>query len=54
MRIEEPRKETLADVVKAVTAKTGLVFLTDDDILLLACAEIARTYTYEEKGYLRR
>jgi hypothetical protein len=54
VRIEESRKETLIDAVKVITAKTGLVLLTDDDILLLACAEIARTYTYEEKGYLRR
>jgi len=28
--------------------------LTDEEILVFACAEIARTYTYEEKGYLRR
>jgi hypothetical protein len=54
MRIEPTEEKTLAQEIVAVKAKTGVLLLTDEDVLALACAEIARTYTYEEKGYLRQ
>jgi hypothetical protein len=31
--------------------KTGKALLTDDDLLVLACREIAKTYTRDEKNY---
>jgi hypothetical protein len=54
VRTEQPREETLADAVAKISKKAGTDMLTDEEILVFACAEIARTYTYEEKGYLRR
>ena len=43
--------ETLQPAVDKVKEKVGKKLLNDDDILVLACAEIARTYSREEKGY---
>jgi hypothetical protein len=43
--------ETLQQAVEKVKEKLGARPLTDEDILVLACAEIARTYSREEKGY---
>jgi hypothetical protein len=54
MRIENPEQETLSQALAKVKAKTGASALSDDDVLIIACAEIARSYTYEEKGYLRQ
>jgi len=42
---------SLQDAVKRMELKVGSVALTDDDVVLLACAEMARTYTRDEKGY---
>jgi hypothetical protein len=43
--------ETFQQAVDKVKEKVGKELLTDDDVLVLACAEIARTYSREEKGY---
>jgi hypothetical protein len=55
MRIEQPEQPsaTLSDALAKIKEKTGVSLLSNDDILVLACAELARTYTYEEKGYSR-
>ena len=49
--IQNQDPETLAQAVCVIGNKTGKEKLTDDDLLILACAEIARTYTRDEKGY---
>jgi hypothetical protein len=54
VRTEQPNEDTLAEAVAKIREKAGTVVLTDEEILVFACAEVARTYTYEEKGYLRR
>jgi hypothetical protein len=43
--------ESIQQTVEKVKEKAGRILLTDDDILVLACAEIARTYGRDEKGY---
>lgn len=43
--------ESLQQAFEKVKEKIGVRQLTDDDILVLACAEIARSYSREEKGY---
>lgn len=43
--------EEFAGKLKAVKRKMGKELLSDDDLFVLACEKIARTYTYEEKGY---
>ena len=43
--------ETMPQAVDKVKEKLGVRQLTDDDLIVLACAEIARTYGREEKGY---
>jgi hypothetical protein len=49
--IQKHDAETLAEAVGVIGNKTGKELLTDDDLLTLACAEIAHTYTRDEKGY---
>jgi hypothetical protein len=49
MSIDTP--ETSDQAVEKVKKRLGSSPLTDDDILVLACDEIARTYSREEKGY---
>lgn len=44
----------MSQALAKVKAKTGACALADDDVIILACAEIARTHTYEEKGYFRQ
>ena len=44
--------ETLQQAIEKVKENMGKRPLSDDEILLLACEEIARTYGREEKGYL--
>ncbi len=48
----EETEETFRQAIKKVKEKLGVQLLSDDDILMLACEEIARTYGREEKGYL--
>jgi hypothetical protein len=37
--------------MKSIEEKTGKILLSDDDLLMLACREIAKTYTRDEKDY---
>jgi uncharacterized protein YpuA (DUF1002 family) len=37
--------------VAQVENKIGKTLLTDEDVIVLACREIARTYTLDEKNY---
>jgi hypothetical protein len=46
--------DTFQKTVENATALIGRQPLSDDEICTLACAEITRTYTYEEKGYSRQ
>lgn len=48
---EGPPAETLAQATERVQKTVGKRRLTDDEVVLLACAELARTYTRDEKGY---
>jgi hypothetical protein len=43
--------ESLAQAVGRTAAKTGKELLTSEEILILACGEIVRSYTRDEKGY---
>ena len=45
-----PSEEFLREVAR-VKAKCGRVRLTRDDMLLLACDELRKTYTHAERGY---
>jgi hypothetical protein len=54
MRMEPPEQETLSQALARVKAKTGAYALSDDDVLILACAEIVQRYTSLEKGFLRQ
>jgi hypothetical protein len=45
-------EETLQQAVEKVKEKLGRKPLSDEDILVLACAEIDHTYGREEKGYI--
>jgi hypothetical protein len=46
-----PDAEEFKRTVDKIRAKAGISLLTNDEVLLLAAAEIARTYSREEKGY---
>jgi hypothetical protein len=43
--------ETLQQAALKAKEKIGTRPLSDNEILVLACEEIARTYSREEKGY---
>lgn len=45
-----PSEEFLREVAR-VEAKCGRVRLTRDEMLLLACDELRKTYTHAERGY---
>jgi hypothetical protein len=47
----DPRDTEFLKAVDTVTRKMGKKLLTDDDLILLACEEISRTVTHEEKNY---
>jgi hypothetical protein len=49
----QPSDPGLAASVNEVAARFGKKILSDDDLLIYACGCIARTYTFEEKGYLQ-
>jgi hypothetical protein len=40
-----------AGAVRVSQDKCGREALSEEDLLVLACEAISRTYTYEEKGY---
>ncbi len=42
---------TLIESVEDIRRRIGSVMLSDDDLILLALEEIARTTTYEEQSY---
>jgi hypothetical protein len=44
-------EETFQHAVEKVKEKAGAVLLAREDILVLACDEIIRTFGREEKGY---
>lgn len=48
--IDETPK-TIQQAGREVREKIGVRRLTDEDVLVLACEEIARSYSREEKGY---
>jgi hypothetical protein len=52
MSIEQPKQKTwtLSEFLAKIKEKTGVSPLSGDDILVLACAELARTCTREEKA----
>jgi hypothetical protein len=47
----DPRDTEFLKAVDTVTRKMGKKPLDDDDLVLLACEEISRTVTHEEKDY---
>jgi hypothetical protein len=47
----DPRDPAFLESVDVVTRKMGKKPLDDDDLILLACEEISRTVTHEEKNY---
>jgi hypothetical protein len=47
----DPRDPAFLKSVDAVTRKMGKKQLDDGDLALLACEEISRTVTHEEKNY---
>lgn len=47
----ENKESTFVKAITEVNNKVGKEYLTDKDLILLASQSIARTYTYEEKGY---
>jgi hypothetical protein len=42
---------SLEEAVAAVTDKIGTTVLSEEELLVLAARELARTYTFDEKGY---
>jgi hypothetical protein len=44
-------QRSFAEFAKNAQAKAGVSLLTDEDLLLLACEAMARTYTRDEKDY---
>jgi|YelNatPaOPRAMG01_1025707.scaffolds.fasta_scaffold682887_1 hypothetical protein len=46
--------ETLSDAISHINLKIGKNILSDQDLIFLTCLEISKTFTYEEKGYLRK
>jgi len=44
-------EETMQQAVANVQEKIGAAILLNDDVVVLACAEIAKTYSRDEKGY---
>jgi len=45
------RDPLFLETVDKITRNMGKKSLDDDDIVLLACEEISRTVTHEEKNY---
>jgi hypothetical protein len=47
----DPRDPAFLRLIKETKEQAGRVLLTDDNLLVLACEEISRTFTREEKHY---
>ena len=43
--------ESFTKELKAIQNKIGKEQLTDNDLFVLTCEKLLRTYTFEEKGY---
>lgn len=43
--------ESFTKELKDIQKKVGKKMLTDDDLFILTCEKLLRTYTFEEKGY---
>ncbi|MBN2038245.1 MAG: hypothetical protein JW768_16000 [Chitinispirillaceae bacterium] len=48
---DDPRDPLFLKSVDSVRRTMGKRPLEDDDLFLLACESISRTYTYEERNY---
>ena len=44
-------RSSLEEAVRSAKEKTGRQEMEKEDLLILCCAEIARSYTRDEKGY---
>ena len=53
-RIEAAEQARIREAADAARARQGAKMLTDDDMFILAAADIAHTYTFAEKGYLQK
>ena len=49
--MEKNDPASFADAVRMVREDTGRKPLSPEAIVVLACDELSRTYTYEEKNY---
>lgn len=43
--------ESFTEELKTARKKVGKKMLSDNDLFLLTCEKLLRTYTFEEKGY---
>jgi hypothetical protein len=43
--------ETFDEKYEIVQKKIGVASLSDEELLIIACREISRTYTFDEKNY---
>ena len=43
--------ESFTKELKAIQSKVGKEMLTDNELFVLTCEKLLRTYTFEEKGY---
>lgn len=44
-------KGTIFERTQNIRSRQGKELLSDEDVLILTCAEIYRTFTHEERGY---
>jgi hypothetical protein len=51
MNGDEPRNPEFLKTVDRVKLAAGRTLLSDEQLLVLTCEEISRTYTHEEKNY---
>ena len=51
MEKEIESEESFVEKLKVVKKKIGKELLTDDDLFIMMCEKILRSYTFEEKGY---
>jgi len=49
--LEIESAESFTEKLKAVKKKVGKELLNDDDLFIMMCEKIMRSYTFEEKGY---
>jgi len=44
-------QENFLQTIEAIEKKIGTTLLSDSDLLMLACYEISKSYTRDEKDY---